>query len=309
VDAHDRVWCAGAVRQRSGAALVLASAAGFGMMPVFGKLAFQAGVSVATLLAVRFALAAPLLWGLAAARGALPRVRRGVLARALGLGAIGYAMQAGLYFLALERMDAGVLSLILYTYPALVTGAAILLGREPASRRRLAALVIASAGLVLVLVGTGAGAIDALGAALGAGAALTYTAYIIVSHGVTAELEPLPLAALITTGAAVTLTATAVLTGTLSFGFAASGWLWVGLAVIVSTVLAVLFFLNGMQRVGPSTAAILSTLEPPVTVSLAFLTFGEALGALQLAGAFAVLAAAVLVNLPVASSRWRASSP
>jgi drug/metabolite transporter (DMT)-like permease len=279
------------------------------MMPVFGKLAFQAGVSVATLLAVRFALAAPLLWGLAAARGALPRVRRGVLARALGLGAIGYAMQAGLYFLALERMDAGVLSLILYTYPALVTGAAILLGREPASRRRLAALVIASAGLVLVLVGTGAGAIDALGAALGAGAALTYTAYIIVSHGVTAELEPLPLAALITTGAAVTLTATAVLTGTLSFGFAASGWLWVGLAVIVSTVLAVLFFLNGMQRVGPSTAAILSTLEPPVTVSLAFLTFGEALGALQLAGAFAVLAAAVLVNLPIASSRWRASSP
>jgi drug/metabolite transporter (DMT)-like permease len=218
-------------------------------------------------------------------------------------------MQAGLYFLALERMDAGVLSLILYTYPALVTGAAILLGREPASRRRLAALVIASAGLVLVLVGTGAGAIDALGAALGAGAALTYTAYIIVSHGVTDELEPLPLAALITTGAAVTLTATAVLTGTLSFAFAASGWLWVGLAAIVSTVLAVLFFLNGMQRVGPSTAAILSTLEPPVTVSLAFVTFGEALGALQLAGAFAVLAAAVLVNLPIASSRWRASSP
>jgi drug/metabolite transporter (DMT)-like permease len=309
VDAHDVVWFAGGVPQRSGAVLVLASAAGFGMMPVFGKLAFQAGVSVATLLAVRFALAAALLWGLAAARGALPRVRRGVLVRALALGAVGYAMQAGLYFLALERMDAGVLSLILYTYPALVTGAAILLGREPASRRRLAALVIASAGLVLVLVGTGAGAIDALGAALGAGAALTYTAYIIVSHGVTDELEPLPLAALITTGAAVTLTATAVLTGTLSFAFAASGWLWVGLAAIVSTVLAVLFFLNGMQRVGPSTAAILSTLEPPVTVSLAFLTFGEALGALQLAGAFAVLAAAVLVNLPVASSRWRASSP
>ena len=74
-------------------------------------------------------------------------------------------------------------------------------------------------------------------------------------------------------------------------------------------MLAVLLFLNGMRRVGPSTAAILSTLEPPVTVSLAFLTFGEALGALQLVGAVAVLAAAVLVNLPIASSRWRASSP
>jgi drug/metabolite transporter (DMT)-like permease len=55
-----------------------------------------------------------------------------------------------------------------------------------------------------------------------------------------------------------------------------------------------------MSRVGPSTAAILSTLEPPVTVSLAFLTFGEGLGAVQLAGAAAVLCAAVLVNLPAA---------
>src|SRR4051794_39506168 len=129
-------------------------------MPVFGKLAFEAGVSVATLLAVRFAFAAPVLWALAAARGSLPRVRGRVVLRALALGAVGYAMQAGLYFLALERMDASVLSLILYSYPALVTGAAILLGREPASRRRLVALVTATAGLGLVLVGAGAGAFD-----------------------------------------------------------------------------------------------------------------------------------------------------
>jgi DME family drug/metabolite transporter len=50
--------------------------------------------------------------------------------------------------------------------------------------------------------------------------------------------------------------------------------------------------------VGPSTAAILSTLEPPVTVSLVFVTFGQALGAIQLLGALAVLSATVIVNLP-----------
>ena len=59
----------------------------------------------------------------------------------------------------------------------------------------------------------------------------------------------------------------------------------------------VLFF-SGMSRVGPSTAAILSTLEPPVTVALVFVTFGQALGAVQLLGALAVLSAAVVVNLP-----------
>jgi hypothetical protein len=49
---------------------------------------------------------------------------------ALGLGAVGYATQAGLFFAALERMDASLLSLVLYTYPAWVALSAAALGRE-----------------------------------------------------------------------------------------------------------------------------------------------------------------------------------
>ena len=290
------------MQQRNGALLVLASAVAFGVMPIFGKLAFEAGVGVATLLVVRFAIAAPVLWGAVAVRRAFPRADRGVLVRALALGAVGYAMQAGLYFLALERMDASVLSLVLYSYPALVTGAAILLGREAANRRRLVALVTASGGLVLVLAGAGAGSLDLAGMALGAGAALTYTTYILVSDGVTGELEALPLAALVSTGAAVSLGLVAAATGTLDLGFDPAGWVWLGCAALVSTVAAVVLFFSGMSRVGPSTAAILSTLEPPVTVALVFVTFGEALGAVQILGALAVLSAAVVVNLPRANS-------
>ncbi len=286
------------MQQRTGALLVLASAVAFGVMPIFGKLSFEAGVGVGTLLFVRFAIATPVLWALAAMRGSLPRSRGPVL-RALALGAFGYSMQAGLYFLALQRMDASVLSLILYSYPALVTGAAILLRRESASRRRLVALVTASGGLVLVLAGAGVGSLDLAGCALGAGAALTYTSYILVSDGVTKSLEPLPLAALVSTGAMVTLGVVAAGTGSLHFGFDTIGWLWLAVAALVSTVAAVVLFFSGMSRVGPSTAAILSTLEPPVTVALVFLTFGEALGVVQVLGAIAVLSAAVIVNLPV----------
>ncbi|RKQ87348.1 threonine/homoserine efflux transporter RhtA [Solirubrobacter pauli] len=285
---------------RTGALLVLASAVAFGMMPVFGKLSFEAGVGVATLLFVRFAMAAPVLWGAVLvnrARVTMPR-DRGTLLRALALGAVGYSMQAGLYFLALQHMDASVLSMILYSYPALVTGAAILLRRESASRQRLVALVIASGGLVLVLAGAGVGSLNLAGCAFGAGAALTYATYILVSDGVTKALDPLPLSALVITGAMLTLGLVGVATGALDFGFDAVGWLWIGLTALVSTVAAVVLFFSGMSRVGPSTAAILSTLEPPVTVCLVFLTFGEALGAIQLVGALAVIGAAVVVNLP-----------
>ena len=283
---------------RLGSALCIASAIAFGAMAIFGKLAYDAGVGVLTLLFVRFTIAAPVLWIAALRRPAAfsSRPRRTLLA-ALALGAGGYALQAGLYFAALARMDASLLSMLLYTFPAMVTAAAIALGRETASRRRTGALLVSSGGLALVLLGAGSGAFDWLGAALALGAALTYTAYILVSDRVGGDIEALPLSALITTGAAITFGVAGASTGSLDTGFASEGWVWLAAIAIVSTVTPITLFFAGLRRVGPSTAAILSTLEPPTTVALAFLVFGESLTALQLAGAALVLGAAVSLNL------------
>ena len=283
--------------QRTGALLCLASAAAFGAMGVLGKLAYEEGVSVTTLLFVRFAVATLALWAALALTRALPAAgNRRNLGAALTLGAVGYALQAGLFFTALDRMDASLLALILYTYPAMVTAAAIALGRERPSRRRAGALLVSSAGLVLVLAGAAKGAVDPLAAAMGIGAALTYTAYILVSHAVTDHLAPLPLAALVTLGAALTFGVAGVATGGLDLSFTAEGWLWLIVLALVSTVGAISLFFAGMKRVGPSTAAILSTFEPVVTVALAFAAFGEGLTALQLAGGLLVLAAVVVIN-------------
>ena len=113
------------------------------------------------------------------------------------MGAIGYATQSGLYFDALERMDASLLALILYVYPALVLIGAVALGRERASVRRVAALLIALAGTALVLAGAASGSLDALGTAMGFGAALAYTVYILTGDRVGAAVPPLALAAFV----------------------------------------------------------------------------------------------------------------
>jgi drug/metabolite transporter (DMT)-like permease len=54
-----------------GPILCLLSAAGFGAMAIFGKLAYDAGVTVETLLLARFGVAAVLLLADAGAHGAL----------------------------------------------------------------------------------------------------------------------------------------------------------------------------------------------------------------------------------------------
>src|ERR687898_1682639 len=282
-----------------GTLLCLGSGAAFGAMAVFGKLAYGDGATVGTLLAVRFALAAALFWALVLAGGAAAEIRalrRRDVGVGLALGGAGYALQAGCYFAALERIDASLLSLLLYTFPAIVAAAAVALGRERLDGRRLASLVLASGGLALVVAGAGAGALDPLGAALGLGAAVVYSTYILVSDGIVGRMRPQVLSALVCTGAAASLTVGSALLGELRPGeLTAAGWGWLACLAVVSTVAAVSLFFAGLQRVGPTTASIVSTAEPVVTVLLAFLVFGELLGPVQLLGGALVLGAVLVL--------------
>jgi drug/metabolite transporter (DMT)-like permease len=291
----------------TGTALCLVSAAGFGAMAIFGKLAYEAGVSTLTLLLVRFAFAGAILWAVVAARPAL-RPRRGRRA-GFALGAVGYATQAGLFFAALRRMDASLLELVLYTYPAWVTLGAFALGRERPTPRRLGALVLSSAGLMVVLAAAAGGSFDALGAAMALGASLAYTTYILVADRASVQMPALGLSALVCLGATVSFAAAGVASGQVDTGFAARGWLWLALIAVVSTVVPIVTFFAGLARVGPSTASILSTLEPVVTVVLAYLAFSERLSAVQLAGATLVLGAAVLLTSTRSGAGRRGGRP
>jgi drug/metabolite transporter (DMT)-like permease len=287
----------------SGPLLCLLSAAAFGAMAIFGKYAFDAGVAVGDLLLVRFAMAATVLMAVAGLTGALSGLARRAVLAALAMGAVGYATQAGLFFLALERMDASLLALVLYTYPAFVLVGAVLLRREKATRKRVLALVAALSGTVLVLTGAGGGAVDALGVAMGVGAALAYTTYILVGDKVLAGTPPLALSALVCSGATATFLLVSVASGGPELAFAAEGWGWLAAIALVSTVAAVIAFFAGLERVGPSAAAILSTLEPVVTVGLAAAAFGESLAGVQLFGAGLVLSAVVVMQLPERARR------
>jgi drug/metabolite transporter (DMT)-like permease len=266
-------------------------------MAIFAKQAYAAGFEIAPLLALRFSLAAAVFWMVFTVRRAGLPSRRTVVA-GLAMGALGYAAQAGLYFGALTRIDASLTSLLLYTYPGLVFLLALTIGREHASPARLGALALATLGTALVLVGGGVGGVDGLGVALGLGAAVVYSVYILVADRVLGGADPFTLAALVMTGAAV---ATALVT--LALGdFAtlgavgAGGYGWLLCVTLVSTVLAVSAFFAGMPLVGPATASIVSTVEPVVTIGLATAVFGESLGMGQLAGGVLVLGAVVVLQ-------------
>ena len=280
--------------ERIGVALCLVAGASFALQPVLVRLAFEGGATVAGVGALRFALAALVLGVLA--RTALAAAPARTLAAPFALGLTIYGLETGFFFASLERIDVSLASLLMCSYPALVVAGAVLLRRERASRRRALALLVALAGIALVLAGGVGGALDPLGIGLALAAAVAYAAYVLISDLLLGTTEPLVLATMLCAGAAMAFALAGSATGSFDIG-GTSPLAVIGAIALAATVLPVAAFLAGVRRIGPSRATILGTVEPPVTIALSALVFGERLGPLQLLGAGLVVGAVVILQL------------
>lgn len=187
----------------AGLGLTLASAVFYSWLGVLSQLAFDGGATVGTVLSGRFLVAAGILWLLVCIIRPRRPDRRQVFAGLL----LGVAMSAHawLFSTSLTRLDAGLVDLLLFTYPALVMLGAVALRRERWSGRRTLALGTVTAGTAFVLLG-GLHGIDPLGALLALGSAVAYTGYILTSAGQLERTDPFLFTALVATGAAVVLT-------------------------------------------------------------------------------------------------------
>jgi drug/metabolite transporter (DMT)-like permease len=282
-------------RRRAGLAACLVSATGFGALPVLGKAAYDSGLGPLSLLWGRFGLAAVAFWLLVIfvvrpTRPPLPCIVSGLL-----MGAIGYALEAGLFFVALERIDASLVELLLYAYPAIVTAVALWAGREVPAPRLLGALALATLGVIGVFAGSLASGVDPVGLALGLGAAVVYAGYILAGERVVPAIHPVLLAALVATGATASFTVAGLVRGGLPYPRTGDGWTAVAVIAAVATVVPMAALFAGIERVGAPTASIVSTFEPVVTVVLAGLVLGETLSLVEATGAACVIAAVRLL--------------
>lgn len=275
----------------AGAAWVITSAIGFGTLGILGKVAFVSGASTAAVLFLRFLIAGILMSILMLALR-LPWPRGRDLWILVAMGGIGYVGQAFCYFSSLRHASAGLTALLLYLYPAFVTLAAAALGRQRLTPLKAGAVAATMAGIMLTVSDGLAGA--PAGIAFGTGAALIYTGYILVGEQVTRRTGAIPAATVIMLAASVIFGA-ALLFGGGSWPGSPLGWEAVAGIAILATVVPMVGFFAGMQRLGAPDAATLSTLEPVVTLLLASLFLGETLGMIELAGASLVLGAVVVL--------------
>ncbi len=300
----------------AGVVPVLLSAVGFASLPLWAKLGYRAGLDPVTLLAVRFALAAPLILGAGVLRSpaALRRPPRDLFLL-LSQGAVGYGLPAVLALSAFRIASGAVVSALYFTFPIWVTLGAVLVLREPLRGRQAAALALGVGGAVVVAVAPGAAGPDAAaavktppaGIALSLGAALAYAVYTVSAQRFLARLDPLAVAGYSMLGCALVFLAVRLVAGGPWPG-AAGPLLGLGGAMAVtSTALPLVLLLSGLRRLGAARTAVLATIEPVVTALLLFLALGERLSPWQAVGILAIVVGVALVAGP--RDRPRAPGP
>lgn len=311
----------------NGVAMVALAAIGFGIGGPLARAAGEIGFNGASFAFWRsfgsvVALVALLAVGVAIRRAptvALRAIPRREWLQLLAMGWFVAGTTLGL-FLGFERTTIALTLILFYTYPIAVAVAAVRIYREPLGPRRLAAILLASLGMVLVVLGpdsASAADIDLLGVLFVLGAAACQTGYALVASRGFASVPTFQSAALMRGVSLLTyvlvLLPLMVLMGdgerVVGPLDGADAWILIVVAGLFSAALPTAGLVAGYRRIGPTRGAVLMLLEPLTGVAIAALWLAEQPAPLQVVGGVLVLTGAVLVQLAPNSHRGAETEP
>ena len=293
-----------------GYAMVAAAATLFAINGTVSKVILDAGIDSQQLTEVRCAGALVGLTLIAVAiRPASLRIARRDLPLVIALGVGGLALVQWSYFYAIHRVAIGIALVIQFVGPLLVALWARFVYGEHVRRRIWVALVLALAGLVLIVELWEADRPDAAGLAAAGLAALTYASYILLAEKGVRRRDP------------VSLSAWGFLFATLFWSILAPWWsfpggrvdddvsllgnlassqlpmwalmLWM---VVLGTIVPFGLLVAALRHITATRAGVMAMLEPVLAIVVAWLWLGESLDLTQLSGAAVTLAGICLAQ-------------
>lgn len=253
--------------------------------------------------AVRFPMAAALLFLVLRARGRIPLPTRAELPRVLALGLLGNFLYQMLFIFGLDRTRAGNASLLLAGTPIITALLSAMMGHERVRPRVWISVAATFGGILLVVLGgraelqTGRGTL--LGDLLMFGASVAWAYYTVGSRPLVERYGPLPIAAwTLWIGTAGLLCAG--LLDTLHTDWQhvhASTWAALVYAGVLSIGVAYIIWYYGVDKLGNTRTAVYSNVTPVIALGVAWLWLGEVPTAAQLFGA-----AVIVTGVTVAQS-------
>jgi len=274
--------------EKLGLFLTLISAAAFGTMAIFAKFAYSLNLNIVTILIFRFSIASIVLWLYLYSKNILAPVAKETVFQLIITGIFGYSMVSLGYFTCVKLASASLAGILLYLHPSLVYIVLLFLNRESFAWNKMTALILSFIGLIFILKTT-SDLFNIWGIIAGLMSAVAYTFYVVTGDKAMQKVPPLQGTAIIISSSAIFYLILGIFKQEIILPHTIYAYNLMFLIAIISTLIAIAFFWLGAEKIGPSKATIISTTEPLITVTLAYIFLGEKLSPVQSFGGILII--------------------
>lgn len=275
----------------------------YGIMPIWAKLAYLTGLSPYQVLFLRGFFGACFLLFFIRRKKTSLKVEKSFLGSLLFVGSFGYTAAVITLYLSYNYINVGVATALHYLFPVVVMLLALILYKEKLYPRKVIALVLAVGGVYL-MTAVGPLALDRTGVLLALISALTFAIYVLgVAHPTIKGIDSLVLAFYLSLISAAITFAIILGKGEWPIHLTGKGLLYTLLLGFFCTALALLFLNRGIQLVGPSTASILSTMEPLISIVAGVIILQEKVTPIMACGFALVLGAVLILAWPTSTKK------
>ncbi|HNR05339.1 MAG TPA: DMT family transporter [Bacillota bacterium] len=286
-------------RNKVGYVYVLLAAFFFALIAVIGKTVINSGIKIFDLLVLQYtaSFVFMLIYFVIAGIRKLSLPKESLKA-VLTQGLIGSSCTTVLFYLALEKLNAGIASMLLFTHPVLVSIYFMATKTRKITRRSNLALLTAFFGSIMVInvFNIGIAGTPFIGFVFGIMSSCTYAFYNIYADVKLKDFEPLVIAFYTNL---TTLAVSLILhPGFFRFEFLMTSELLIYIfeLAVVSGILPVIFLYKGIKLIGADKASIVATSELPITILLSFFVLGERMGLVQLAGILLIMGSIIILQ-------------
>ena len=281
----------------NGILYIVLSSVAFGVMPILAKLAYNEGATTYSVLFLRFIFAAIMIFYYLIKNKISLKLSKKQILLVILLGIFGYSGTAGCLFLAYNYISVGLATMVLYTYPIIVSLLSYFIYNEKLYTKKIICFILSLVGLY-ALIGVNTASLNAKGLLLSAMSAIFYSLYVIgASSTEIKKINCFVMTFYVSIVSAVTMGILGVGTNTLNFNFTFYSLVCVLLLAFISTVVALMAFLQGVKIIGPSKASILSTLEPIVSLILGYFILKQVVTLQQVFGSILIIFAVLLLTI------------
>lgn len=291
-----------------GIIMVIISAVGYGMMPLFASWATAGGASVEMMLFGRFLLASVMLGCYLVSHQISLKIELKQFGQLLLIGGVGLVVTTQMLFYSYRLIAVSQATALHFIYPIAVVFFAVWLKLEAINFSKIIALILAFLGVWLLTNNSGQQQYKLLGILLALGSGISYAVYVVgVALPKISQLNRWLISFYTSLIATICYLVIAILRSNLSFQLDISAWGGIFALALVSTVLAQLFLIRGIAIIGPFQAAMLSMFEPLVGVLVGLVIFAEKLNIYNYLGIILLIGALFLVVLGREISRKKLS--